>query len=554
MPTPRRSFCPVCAGSRYSTDCGGFRIPSGMKLTAKIVSLWMAGTLVVVAASTFFAIRHDASLLQAEMRSNAGEIGRTLAPLIQDAWRTSGEKRALQLIADANHDNRQLNVRWVWLDEQSAANADGQFPTGPLPAADLQDLGSGNVVFREDREPSGQGLLHTYVPVAVTSTRTGAIELTNSLDALDRIAAAAIRRFVAIGAALILLSAAAAAALGIWLVGRPLGQLTDKTRRAGNGDLSNPLHLVRNDELAELGLSLNLMCNQLAASRERLRAETEARIAALEQLRHADRLKTVGRLASGMAHELGTPMNVVLARAELIGLEAPSETAVASAKIIKAQIQCMASMIRQLLDFGRRGRAHKQSLDLGELTEQTVRLLDPLAKRQNITLAWPRCETTVLAEVDGPQIQQVLSNIIENAIHAMPNGGTICVRLEAGPFPAVGNLPASEQGFARLAVEDQGIGIPAENLEHIFDPFFTTKDVGKGTGLGLSIAHGIMQDHGGSIEVTSTLGVGSRFLIYLPHAGAAETVQDARQDDPEAKEALANPPSVAKSKQRSPSA
>ena len=121
-----------------------------------------------------------------------------------------------------------------------------------------------------------------------------------------------------------------------------------------------------------------------------------------------------------------------------------------------------------------------------------------------------------MAEVDNPQIQQVLSNIIENAIHAMPNGGKVCVAVEAGPFPAVGNGRMSEQGYARLAVEDQGIGIPAENLEHIFDPFFTTKDVGKGTGLGLSIAYGIVQDHGGWIEVTSTPGVGSRFLIYLP--------------------------------------
>src|SRR6202044_3094911 len=187
----------------------------------------------------------------------------------------------------------------------------------------------------------------------------------------------AILRFALLGALLIVLSAAAASLLGVWLVGRPLQLLTEKTRRAGAGDLSNPIHLVRRDELAELGLALNLMCNRLAAAPERLRGETEARIAALEQLRHADRLKTVGRLASGMAHELGTPMNVVLARAELIGLEAPSETVIASAKIIKAQIQLMAAMIRQLLDFGRRGRAHKEAVDLRQLAERTVQLLDP---------------------------------------------------------------------------------------------------------------------------------------------------------------------------------
>jgi two-component system NtrC family sensor kinase len=492
-----------------------------MRLTAKIVSLWMAGTLIVVAAGTFFAIRHDIGHLQEEMRAEASEVGRTLAPLIQDAWRTSGEKRALQLIGDANRENRQLNVHWVWLDGASAE------PPQALSADDLQTIESGSVVFVEERDATGRGFLHTYVPVAVPAERAGAIELTNSLDVPDRIARAAILRFATLGGTLIILSAAAAAILGVWLVGRPLQQLTDKTRRVGSGDLSNPVHLVRRDELAELGLALNLMCNQLAAARKRLRTETKARVAALEQLRHADRLKTVGRLASGMAHELGTPMNVVLARAELIGLEAPSESVVASVKIIKAQIQQMSAMIRQLLDFGRRGRAHKQAVDLREPAKRTVQLLDPLAKRQNITLELGPCDSEAAAEIDGPQIQQVLSNLIENAFHAMPNGGTVTVRVEPGPFWPAGTARAAGSACARIVVEDQGMGISPENLEHIFDPFFTTKEVGKGTGLGLSIAHGIVQDHGGWIEVTSTPGVGSQFVLYLP---LAETLPNAQSN------------------------
>jgi two-component system, NtrC family, sensor kinase len=506
-----------------------------MKLTAKIVSLWMAGTLIVVAAGTFFAVRHDLKLLQDDMRADAVEIGRTLAPLIQDAWRTSGEQRARQLIADADLENRQLDVHWVWLDGD-LSDARGT----RLSDSEQQAVRNGGMVQVEDRDETSRGYLHTYVPVRVASPRSGAIELTESLDGLDRIARGAILRFAVLGAILVILSAAAASILGVWLVGRPLARLTDKTRRAGTGDLSNPVHLAGRDELAELGIALNLMCNRLAAAHERLRTEAEARIAALEQLRHADRLKTVGRLASGMAHELGTPMNVVLARAEIIGLEAPSETAVASAQVIKAQIQRMTAMIRQLLDFGRRGRVRKQTLDLGELSEQTVEMLDPLAKRRNVTLELRPCEATVLVEVDGPQIQQVLSNMIENAIHAMPDGGIVTVGVEAGPFPAVGDSRTAGQGYARLAVEDQGSGISAENLQHIFDPFFTTKEVGNGTGLGLSIAYGIVQDHGGWIEVSSTPGVGSRFLIYLPRAGAPQIKSD--------------PLIVAESKQGTPSA
>jgi two-component system NtrC family sensor kinase len=354
--------------------------------------------------------------------------------------------------------------------------------------------------------------------------QTGAIELTNSLDRLDKITHQAIVRVVELGAVLVLLSAAAAAGLGVWLVGRPLAQLIEKTRSAGRGELSHPLHLTGHDELAELGFALNLTCNQLAAARERLRTETEARIAVLEQLRHADRLKTVGRLAGGIAHELGTPMNVVLARAELIGLEGASETSVASAQIIKAQIQRMAAMIRQLLDFGRRGRAHKEARNLVELCERTIQLIEPLAKEHDIVLELREPGSPVHCEIDSSQIQQVLTNLIENALHAMPQGGTVMLHVEAGPFQSSSAQTAEGQVHARLVVEDHGIGIPAENLAHIFDPFFTTKDVGKGTGLGLSIAYGIVQDHAGWIEVSSTPGEGSHFFVYLPLMGVPAVI------------------------------
>jgi two-component system NtrC family sensor kinase len=494
-----------------------------MKLTAKIVSLWMVGTLIVVAVGSFFTVRHDVEVAHEHMRQDAAEIGATLAPLIQDAWRTSGEQRARQLIADANRQSHQFNVGWVWIDRRPA---DGNVPK--LSVDDLQSLHVGNAAFVEERDPSGRGFLHTFVPVAVPGVstpamstsgdelQTGAIELTNSLDRLDQIARQAIVRIVELGAVLVILSAVAAACLGVWLVGRPLAQLIEKTRSVGRGEISNPLHLTGHDEFAELGFALNLSCNQLAAARERLRMETEARIAVLEQLRHADRLKTVGRLAGGIAHELGTPMNVVLARAELIGLEGASETSVASAQIIKSQIQRMAAMIRQLLDFGRRGRSHKETRDLGELCERTIQLVEPLAKGHNVTLELREPGSPVHSEIDSAQIQQVLTNLIENAVHAMPQGGTVTLLVEAGPFHSANRTDAEGNAHARLVVEDHGIGIPAENLAHIFDPFFTTKEVGKGTGLGLSIAHGIVHDHGGWIEVSSTPGEGSHFSVYLP--------------------------------------
>src|SRR5208337_2658068 len=141
---------------------------------------------------------------------------------------------------------------------------------------------------------------------------------------------------------------------------RPLDLLIAKARRIGGGDLTGPVHLRSRDELAELAENLNHMCAKLAESETRLRQETAARIMALEQLRHADRLKTVGRLASGIAHELGTPLNVVAGRAGLIGSgKLDSQQIVESAAAIKQEADKMTTIIRHLLDFARASTPRK---------------------------------------------------------------------------------------------------------------------------------------------------------------------------------------------------
>src|SRR5262249_27847688 len=139
------------------------------------------------------------------------------------------------------------------------------------------------------------------------------------------------------------------------LVGRPLQRLRDKARRAGEGDFSGPLDLPQADEIGELAQEFNAMCARLAEANHRLEVATEARIAALEQLRHTDRLATVGQLAAGVAPELGTPLSVISARAQLmVSMDPPRATVVANANIIIEQSDRMTEIIQQLLDFSRR--------------------------------------------------------------------------------------------------------------------------------------------------------------------------------------------------------
>ena len=228
------------------------------------------------------------------------------------------------------------------------------------------------------------------------------------------------------------------------------------------------------------------------------------------QLRHAERLNVIGTLAAGVAHELGTPLNVITANAELIESGQLSPEKVHRAlQAIRRQSARMAEIIAHLLEFGRRGGSSKAVVNLGTLVTKACSLLQPIADRATCTIVRPNPPVEVIAIVNPGEIEQVLANLILNAIQAMPDGGTVRVGCDVEP------RKDASHSFARLTVQDEGSGISAVDLPKIFDPFFTTKGVGKGTGLGLAVTYGIVQDHRGTITV-DTSSRGSRFVVRLP--------------------------------------
>jgi signal transduction histidine kinase len=191
------------------------------------------------------------------------------------------------------------------------------------------------------------------------------------------------------------------------------------------------------------------------------------------------------------------------------------------ARIIIEQAERMAAIVRQLLDFARRRRPEKGKSDLQELVRQSAALLAPLAARHRVSLEAAEAREPCLAEVDASQIQQVLTNLIVNAVQASAEGGRVTIEVGSAVH-APPDAPAGRQlPCALLRVRDQGVGIPEENLRAVFDPFFTTKEVGTGTGLGLSVAYGIVKEHGGWIELRSEPGMGSCFTVCLPVGGSA---------------------------------
>ena len=235
------------------------------------------------------------------------------------------------------------------------------------------------------------------------------------------------------------------------------------------------------------------------------------------QLERADRLAMVGRLAAGIAHELGTPLAVVAGRARQLASKAvPEEETTAVARGIAEQADRMAGIIRQLLDFARRRGPKPGRFDVRTLLRQAVTLMGPVAERKQVALVLADLPVARVVQFDGSQMMQVVMNLLANALQATPAGGQVLVSLEEATLTPPEHTGLPTRLYVGLRVKDTGSGIAPERLEQVFEPFFTTKDTGEGTGLGLSVSLGIVRDHEGWIAVESQIDQGSSFIVYLP--------------------------------------
>jgi PAS domain S-box-containing protein len=223
-----------------------------------------------------------------------------------------------------------------------------------------------------------------------------------------------------------------------------------------------------------------------------------------EQLRRTERVAELGTLASGMAHEIGTPMNVILGRAEYLLDRVKDEPVKKGLQTIIAQVERITRVMNQLLSFARRKPPQPGPLVLQEVIENSLEMFHERLSNHRVQVSTHMDPDCPHVQADSDQMNQVLINLIMNAVHAMPEGGTL--RIELG----------QERDMVKLTVSDTGHGIPKEVVTKIFDPFFTTKEFGKGTGLGLTVVKGIIEEHHGSIAVDSEEGKGTTFTILLP--------------------------------------
>jgi two-component system NtrC family sensor kinase len=487
-----------------------------MTIASKFTLALLACVIVAVMGYATLAVRSEIARSELDIVEHESATAHALRPAIRDVWMHDGEPRALELVAEAQQRLRNVDIRLVALSTSAPSERRPR-----VPSSQLARLESGEDVIVVDRDYEHGGRIFTYVPVRFAAPVAAAIEVSQSLAGH-----AAVRREVLRSAGLTALFIAVASAfvtsvLGLVLVGRPLGELVAQARRVGEGDLSYRISTRRHDEIAKLAREMNRMCERLRVARDSEQAEADAKTRALAQLRHADRLATVGRLAAGLAHELGTPLNVVHARARQMATAAGTTEIGDKSRIIVEQVDRMTKLIRQLLDFARKGELQPTDVDVHALVDRAVMLLDPIVRKRGVSLTIAGASEPLWGQVDPEQMTQVVLNLVMNAAHATESGRAVSITLGRGRAIPPAEDGRGEQACLRIEVRDEGAGIPAESLARIFEPFFTTKDVGEGTGLGLSVAYGIVKDHGGWIDVASRPGVGSIFTVWLPEGGRA---------------------------------
>ena len=276
-------------------------------------------------------------------------------------------------------------------------------------------------------------------------------------------------------------------------VNNPLKTIEHGIRKIVKGDFTKIPEIKTRDEFESLTASLNNMIEELDKRKQ--------------QLVQAEKMSSLGTLTSGVAHELNNPINNISTSIQIVReeLEEP-EIEYKKTLLLQAeeQIDRARDIIRALLEFSRQTEFFLERVNFKKLVLSTMHLISgEIPSDIEINMAIP---DELEAKLDARRIQQVLLNLIINSIHAMEDGGTI--HIEA--------LKEDEPSQFIFKVIDTGIGMPQENMTKIFDPFFTTKEVGKGSGLGLSIIHGIIKQHGGTIDVDSQEGNGTSFTITLP--------------------------------------
>ncbi len=490
-----------------------------MSISTRLVLILTLVVGALMAAASFLTLRQRERTLETAMRNEARAMAVTLRIALEEDYADGDTSDAQRLINRLSANTGTYGA--LLFDERGEL----LMLSDTLTAEELRHPPELEAVITRGepaefvRRAGGQRIFSIILPISAGGARRGAVEVVHPLAFVE----ADIRRarLVWVLTTLLLLLAIFAVVSVVLRrsLSQPVRELLGGAAALGRGDLGYRVIASRSGgEFAQLAREFNRMADSLAEQRRAALREAEERLRLESDLRHSERLAAVGRLAAGVAHEMGAPLNVIDARAEQLMLkpDAPPESQRRNLSIIRAQTERITHVIRQLLNLARTYDLNPAAVDLRGLAAEALSQFEANAARAGVEVDFDGDGEAVQVEADEAYVRQVLLNVLNNAVQAMPSGGRLRVEVES---------EVAEKGmrrFASVSISDTGPGIMPEDLPKIFDPFYTTKEVGQGTGLGLSVAFRVVEEHGGWIEAANNRGApGATFTIYLPHADDA---------------------------------
>ena len=392
--------------------------------------------------------------------------------------------------------------------------------TGARPRPWSPSSESARVVFREHDDPAVAELV---LPLRIARGEpTASLVLVRPLADMHADLEATRRRALLSLAAFVTVVALMTMLLSHLWVGAPLARMIAHMRRVRAGDLSPSPLPTRRDEVGATLREFEALVRDLADARHRLETEAEARRRLELALREMDKLATIGQLAAGLAHEIGSPLQILEGRVAALESKAddPAETR-RLARILREQAQRITRIVTRLIGVARRPPIAPRLLDPVPPLRTVVELLETEARKRKVELSLEAARDVPMVRADADGVQQLALNLLRNALDATEPGGRVVVRV----VPAELTLADGRVAPAvRFVFQDTGHGMGPEARARAFEPFFTTR--ARGAGLGLAVVKGIVDEHGGRIDVRSEEGRGTTFVVELPCAPDERTSEE----------------------------
>lgn len=480
-----------------------------MSLSARLTLALSAAALLLFSAVGTWQLRAEEEDLQRAVERDLRYLGRSLQVSFENALRDAQQEDVQETLRELERSDPEVDVLLYDGSGALLAASTGAVPRPHPPASRPRET---ELRFLPDADPIRAELI---MPLQIgRGTAAATLVVVRPLDAMHADLAATRLRVVLSVAGFVALVALLTMTLARIWVGGPLARMVRHMQRVRVGDLSPSKLPARRDEVGQTLREFEMLVSDLRETRSRLESEAEARQRLEQGLREVDKLATVGQLAAGLAHEIGSPLQILEGRVAALDAKAdePAETR-RIARIVLAQTERITRIVSRLSDVARRPPGRTRVFDPVPPVRLVVDLLEGEARRRGVVLALSSEDQLPPIEGDPDSVQQLTLNLVRNALQASARGGRVEVSLSRG---TVSSLHGRSREGVRLEVKDDGAGMDEETRARAFETFFTTRAAEGGSGLGLAVVKGIVDELGGRVELRSEPGRGTTVVADLP--------------------------------------